>query len=85
VTAVIEWGTWARSERDAIRSWCRDNDVDVELHFLDVPLDELWERLRFRNEQPGEAVIARTDLDAWATTSFEAPTPDELALFDAPL
>lgn len=85
VSAVIEWGTWARAERDAIRAWCRDNDVGVELHFLDVPLDELWSRLRVRNEQAGEVVIPREILRYWASTAFEAPTLEELALFDAPL
>ena len=84
-TAVIEWGTWARAERDTIREWCRTHDVGVELHFLDVPIEELWARLRVRNEQAGEAVISRADLETWATTAFEAPTPDELALFDEPL
>jgi predicted kinase len=84
-TAIIEWGTWQRAERDVIREWCRAHGVGVELHFLDVPLDELWKRLRVRNEQPGETVISRADLESWATTSFDAPTADELALFDAPL
>ena len=84
-TAVIEWGTWQRTERDVIREWCRENDVGVELHFLDVPLDELWDRLRVRNEQPGETIISRADLETWASTSFDTPTADELALFDAPL
>ena len=85
VSVIIEWGTWARAERDTIREWCRAHDVGVELHFLDVPIDELWERLRVRNDQPGEAFISRADLETWATTAFEAPTPDELALFDPPI
>ena len=85
MTSVIEWGTWSRYERDAIRTWCRAHDVGVELHFLDVPIDVLWERLRVRNEQPGETVISRADLETWAATSFEPPTPEEQALFDRPI
>jgi len=83
-TVVIEWGTWAREERNAIREWCRAHDIGVELHFLDVPLEVLWDRLRVRNERPGETHIARADLEQWATTSFEAPTADEVAQFDPP-
>ena len=85
VSAIIEWGTWRRAERDAIREWCRAHDIGVELHYLDVPIEELWSRLRVRNRQPGEVVIPREFLVHWATNAFEPPTPDELALFDAPL
>ena len=85
ISAIIEWGTWSRNERDDIREWCRAKDIGVELHFLDVPVDELWERLRVRNEQPGEVVIPHFLLDHWANNAFEAPTPDELDQFDAPL
>jgi predicted kinase len=82
VTVVIEWGTWARAERDEVRETCRALGVGVELVYLDVPLDVLWARVSARNEQPDEPVIERDALLRWSIEDFEAPTPDELALFD---
>ena len=81
-TVVLEWGTWSRDERDVIRDWCRANGVAVELRYLEVPLDELWARLELRNQQPGETVIPRAELESWLGGPFEAPTREELALYD---
>src|SRR5581483_1333517 len=39
---VIEWGTWARSERDALRIGARALGAAVELHFLDAPIEVLF-------------------------------------------
>ena len=57
----------------------------VELHFLDVPPDELWRRIEDRNSQPpwDSYPIRRTDLDGWLAI-FQAPDSAELALFDLP-
>ncbi len=83
-SVVIEWGTWQRAERDLIRETCRASGAPVELRFLDVPLDVLWERVRARNAMPGEITIDKEHLEAWAQNHFEAPTAEELALFDPP-
>ena len=85
LSVVMENGFWAREERDALRLAARELGVPVELHFLDVPVDELWRRLALRNEQalPGTAPIAYDDLRRWAR-EFEAPDAAELALFDPP-
>ena len=85
-TVVMENGFWAREERDALRLAARELGVPVELHHLDVPVDELWRRLELRNEQalPGTAPIALADLQRWAQ-QFEPPDESELALFDQPV
>lgn len=84
-TVIIEWGVWAREERDALRLGARAHGARVELHHLDVPLDELWRRLQVRNQRgdPSEAIIEREHLEEWWCI-FQAPTADELALYDAP-
>src|SRR5256885_16747721 len=43
-SVVLEWGFWARSERDEKRDAARTLGVAVELRFLDVPYDELVRR-----------------------------------------
>ena len=85
VSVVLDFGLWARVERDEMRSVARDLGVGVELHYLDVPTDELWRRIDERNSSPdwNDEPIARADLDAWLAI-FEAPDAAELALFDPP-
>jgi predicted kinase len=46
LTVIIEWGTWGKSERDALRLGARALGVAVELHYLSAPLDVLFERIQ---------------------------------------
>ena len=79
---IIEWGTWGRSERDALRLGARALGAAVELHYLSAPLDVLFDRIQRRGmENPP---IERDALSRWSEI-FQAPTPEEMALFDAPL
>ena len=80
-TVIIEWGTWGRSERDELRLRARDLGAAVELHYLSAPMDVLYERIQCRGlENPP---IEREAMLRWAEL-FQAPTPEELALFDEP-
>jgi predicted kinase len=80
-TVVIEWGTWARAERDALRMGARSLGAAVELHFLDAPAGVLFGRIRERNmESPP---ITLDDIEKWSEI-FERPTQEEMALFDPP-
>ncbi len=45
-TVVIEWGIWARSERDTLRLGARALGAGVELHYLTAPVEVLFERIR---------------------------------------
>lgn len=79
---IIEWGTWGRSERDTLRLEARAMGAAVELHYLSAPPDVLFDRMQRRGlEQPP---IRREDFDQWVAT-FQAPAPEEMALFDPPL
>lgn len=84
VSVVLDFGLWARVERDEFRVAARELGVGVELHYLDVPLEELWRRVDARNSTPPwvSEPITRAHLDEWHA-AFQAPTADELALFDA--
>lgn len=84
-SVVLDFGLWARSERDELRSAARGLGVGVELHYLDVPADELWRRIHARNSAPpwDSYPIRRADLAGWLRV-FKAPDADELALFDPP-
>lgn len=79
VTVIIEWGTWARSERDALRDGARALGSSVELIFLDVADDVLSDRIRERGTE--EPPVTRSDLTEWRR-NFEAPDETELSTYD---
>jgi len=79
LTVIIEWGTWGRSERDTLRDGARALGAAVELHYLSAPADVLFDRIQRRGmENPP---IRRDALLRWSEI-FQAPTPEELDLFD---
>jgi predicted kinase len=47
-TVIIEWGTWGRSERDALRLRARELGASVELHYLSAPVEVLLDRVQRR-------------------------------------
>ena len=85
LSVVLDFGLWARSERDDMRSVARDLGVGVELHYLEAPMDELWRRVAERNARPpwDRAPITREHLAEFAAV-FEAPDRAELARYDEP-
>ena len=76
---IIEWGTWGRSERDALRLRAKELGASVELHYLPATVDVLFERLQCRGlENPP---ITREQLVQWSNI-FQVPPSDETALYD---
>src|ERR1035437_4708912 len=84
VSVVLDYGYWARTERDEKRLTARQLGVNVELHSLDVPIEELVRWVNERNGSGGwknTAPITREHLLRWSEI-IEPPDPAELALFD---
>jgi predicted kinase len=82
LTVIIEWGTWGRSERDTLRRGARALGAAVELHYVSAPADVLFDRIQRRGmEKPP---IERGEVSRWLEI-FQAPTAEEMALFDKPL
>jgi predicted kinase len=82
-SVILEFGFWARAERDEKRLGARALGVGVELYYLDVPIEELWRRIEQRNsERPfGSVPITREQFDGYLPF-FDAPQRAELDLFD---
>ncbi len=81
LTVIIEWGTWGRSERDALRLRARALGAAVELHYVSAPADVLFERIQRRGRE--SPPIGLHELSQWCA-AFQEPTPEELELFDEP-
>ena len=86
VDVVLDFGFWVRAERDAMRRWCREHGVEVELHVLDPPFEVLVARVTAREVAgaTGLVPLTRADLESYRTL-FEPVDADEWGDFDAPL
>lgn len=79
VDVILDFGFWARVEREDYRARAAQLGASGEIHFLDVPEGELLKRLEARNSHPspGEAYIPEAIFKSWLPI-FQAPTLDEL-------
>ncbi len=76
---ILDFGFWAREEREDYRSRAKLLGAGSEVHYLDVPDDELLRRLEERNAQPSQDsfLISEEAMKPWMAF-FQKPTPDEL-------
>jgi predicted kinase len=81
-TVIFEKGLWRRSERDEKRREARELGIDIELHYLDVPICELARRLEIRNAEAGinDCPVTRGEIEDYAK-NFQPPDEAELTLF----
>lgn len=79
VDVTLDFGFWARAEREDYRARAAALGAHSEVCFLDTPREELRRRLSLRNAAlpAGTFCVEEADLDAWFGV-FEPPTPDEL-------
>lgn len=76
---ILDFGFWAREEREDYRLRAKRLGASCEVHFLDVPEDELFRRLALRNSQPSEQSfhIPEESMKPWIEF-FQRPTLEEL-------
>jgi predicted kinase len=63
---VVEWGTWSRAERDALRERARALGAAVELRFLAGNAGELWRRIESRDREQASRALTLEDVEGWA-------------------
>lgn len=79
VDVVLDFGVWSRREREDFRARAATVGARSELHYLNVPLEELIARVATRNASlpAGTYRIEEDQMRLWWTW-FEAPAGDEL-------
>ncbi len=76
---ILDFGFWAREEREDYRLRAKRLGASSQVHFLDVPEEELLRRLAVRNSQPSQESfhISPERMKPWIEF-FQRPTPEEL-------
>src|ERR1044071_9400126 len=76
---ILDYGFWAREEREDYRLRAKQLGVSSEVHYQDVPEDELLKRLEKRNSRPSQEsfLISQEAMKPWIAF-FQKPTLDEL-------
>ena len=79
MNVILDFGFWAREEREDYRSRAKHLGACSEVHYLDVSEAELLRRLEERNSQPSQEsfLISEEAMKPWIAF-FQKPTPDEL-------
>ena len=79
MNVILDYGLWAREEREDYRLRAKQLGAGSEVHYLDVPEDELLRRLKNRNSQPSEDsfLISEEAMKPWIAF-FQKPAPEEL-------
>lgn len=84
VDVVLDYGLWARVEREEYRARAEALGARVDFRFLDVPDEELFRRMAERNRRadPDDVPITAEQLAEYLPR-FERPAEDELAAWQA--
>ncbi len=78
ISVILDFGFWAHEEREDFRSRAEQLGASSEVHFLDVPSDELLRRLANRNARPELAFHIPEEMMMSWIESFQRPDEDEL-------
>jgi predicted kinase len=84
LNVVLDYGLWARVERDEYRARAEALGARVDFRFLDVPDAELFRRIAARNSRPDPLDVPITvEQLAGYLPRFERPTDEEQASWRA--
>ena len=85
VSVILDNGFWSREERLKYLRFAKQvrADVQVVLHYLNIPSDIIWHRIQQRNlNLPNDCFyIGRNELDEWMKW-FNPPDIEELKMYD---
>ncbi len=82
VDVILDWGFWKRSDRDQVRTFFAERNVEAVMYYLDTDEQTLASNTARRNElvKRGETTAFYVDegLAEKCRTLFEIPSEDEI-------
>jgi predicted kinase len=81
VDVILDFGFWAKEERDDYRARAAALGVETQIHYLPATKEELKERIELRNLNltPGELYVSTDQIEEWWAI-FQPPKDEELGL-----
>jgi predicted kinase len=79
VDTILDLGFSKKTHRDKFRNFAKENGFETKLHYLDIPKEVRWERVKRRNNEKGESFafeVSQADFD-FMETWFEKPSKSE--------
>lgn len=79
VTVVLDLGFTKRDHRIGFADWASRRSDEVRLHWVDVPIDDRWARVRRRNVERGVTYAMNVDRSMFdfMEAQWQAPDSDE--------
>ena len=77
---ILDYGCWARVERDDYRNGQKSSGADFKLHYMDVPYSELYRRLENEIETSLKARL-KFPKRKWIDTSLFSNRRPETSLY----
>ena len=80
VDVILDFGCWAKEERDAFRAKAIAIGASFKIHYLNCPKEMIWMRLEERNKRMDNGAhfyISKESLEQWSE-QFEPPDAEEL-------
>ena len=80
---ILDWGFWTRNERKEIADLYKQNDIDIQWHYIDID-DKVWyDNIEKRNKKVlegkgGSDFFVDDGLLNKVLSKFEVPTKDEI-------
>ncbi len=78
---VLDWGFWHREQRDHARHIASSAGAKARLVVWTMQIDDLWARVKARNNRGQSPAVTREQLEAWKPY-FEEVLHAEAQLFD---
>ncbi len=82
VDVILDFGLWAKAERQDFRQRAAALGAETRVHFLDVPFETLLERLEERNNQASDDVtFIPLSMMSEYLERFQPPDKEEMDLY----
>ena len=79
IDVIWDSGYWTKAEREKNRIRAKEIGVNFKIHYMDVPVNELYKRLEKRNNETaaGALIISKEEMDKYVSI-FQPPDMEEL-------
>jgi predicted kinase len=81
ISVIFDLGYWTKEQRDHCVKWAVENNIDSEIHYLDVSFEECCHRAKNRNENlEGKSYEMTDEMLEMFWSWFEVPSDEKVVM-----